>query len=84
MCLWVHMRGGNSRLQGNRYCDEQLSWTISTYKEKTGIPMLCHYYFCKLLSKQKCTKSTVSLDFLNAKVTVFIPIISSHKIIFSP
>lgn len=42
------------------------------------------YYLCKLLHKWKCTKSTVSLEFLNAKVTVFVPIISTHKNIFSP
>lgn len=53
-------------------------------KEKTEIPVLCHYDFYKLLHQQKCTKSTVSLESLNAEVTVFVPIISTHKKIFSP
>lgn len=27
VCLWLHMQGGNGRLQGNGYSDEQLSQT---------------------------------------------------------
>lgn len=84
VCRWPHMQGSNSRLQGNWYGDGCSLGQLFMSKEKTGIPMLCHYYFCKLLHKQKCTKSTVSLEFLNAKVTVFVPIISTHKKIFSP
>lgn len=83
-CVLVATQGSNSRLQGNWYCNTYSLGQLFMSKAKTGIPMLWHYYFCKFLHKQKCTKSIVLLEFLNAKVTVFVPIISTHKNIFSP
>lgn len=78
MCLWH--QGGIADYKGSSSVMNSCS-KLCMLKVKMRIPILCHYYFRKLLGKHKCMKLTASLGFLKAKAALYTPIISSHKVI---